>query len=51
MGKLAGILFVEFFMDFVENGLILLGNFLGFFWIRGVLKFWAKNLAGNSRTQ
>ena len=21
------------------------------FWIRGVLKFWTKNLAGNSRTQ
>ena len=32
MGKLAGILFEEFFMDFVENGLILLrGIFLGFF--------------------
>ena len=27
------------------------GIFLGFFWIRGVLKFWTKNLAGNSRTQ
>ena len=33
MGKLAGILFLKFFMDFVENGLILLvGIFLG---IRG----------------
>ena len=48
MGKLAGILFLKFFMDFVENGLILLRDFFG---IRGVLKFWAKNLAGNSRTQ
>ena len=51
MGKLVGILFGEFFMDFVENGLILLGEFLGIFWIKGVLKFQTKNLAGNSRTQ
>lgn len=29
MGRLVGILFGEFFMDFVENGLILLG---GIFW-------------------
>ena len=29
MGKLAGILFLKFFMDFVENGLILLR---GIFW-------------------
>ena len=29
MGKLAGILFLKFFMDFVENGLILLRDF---FW-------------------
>ena len=43
-GKLAGILFLKFFM---ENGLILLrGKFLIFFWIRGVLKFWAKNISG-----
>lgn len=35
MGKLVGILFGEFFMDFVESGLILLGEFLGIFWIRG----------------
>ena len=31
MGKLAGILFEEFFMDFAENGLILLGDFFGIF--------------------
>ena len=43
---------LKFFMDFVENGLIFLRDFFGiFFWIRGVLKFWTKNLAGNSRTQ
>ena len=31
MGKLVGILFGEFFMDFVENGLILLRGFFGDF--------------------
>ena len=31
MGKLVGILFLKFFMDFEENGLILLGNFFGIF--------------------
>ena len=35
MGKLAGILFVEFFMDFVENELILLGEFFDFFGLEG----------------
>ena len=33
MGKLVGILFGEFFMDFVENGLILLGEFFGDFFL------------------
>lgn len=50
-GKIGGDFILKFFMDFVENGLILLGNFFGIFWIRGVLKFQTKNLAGNSRTQ
>ena len=31
MEKLAGILFLKFFMDFVENGLILLRGFFGIF--------------------
>ena len=29
--KLVGILFLKFFMDFVENGLILLRDFFGIF--------------------
>ena len=51
MGKLAGILFVEFFMDFVENGLILLGEkffkkrYYFYFNRGGVMFFRAKNLA------
>ena len=36
MGKLAGILFLKFFMDFVENGLILLRRiFWDFFGLEG----------------
>lgn len=48
MGKLVGILFEKFFMDFVENGLILLRDFFG---LEGVLKFQTKKSGRNSITQ
>ena len=51
-GKIGGDFIFEILYGFCGEWIdIVEGIFLGFFWIRGVLKFWAKNLAGNSRTQ
>ena len=49
MGKIGGDFIFEILYGFCGEWIDIVGGI--FFWIRGVLKFWAKNLAGNSRTQ
>lgn len=45
-GKIGGGFYLEILYGFCGEWIDIVGEFFGiFFWIRGVLKFWAKNLA------